>query len=380
MMAKSAEQRPVAAIANRSLSLGNVTFPILVLSDPAALFWELAYDRYNATQYIAIYPEYREVRSPYPDLVYFSSRGPAYSGLLKPDVVAPGAGILSAFAEPGGAADHGRERLDVMEMDGTSMSCPNVAGSAALVTEYIRKYHGVAPSSSLVKAVIIGSADLPHETEAEPDVDYGFGVVNLGRHLSGLIFADRVVITDQTHLVATVNVIDETTEVRFTISWLDPPSALDGMVPLIAELALIVESPSGALFRGNQHPSLGEEHFSVNQRVIVFPGENELGVWTIHVIANLIPTVETLNFAAVAQGGLQTELMNFIPTLTCVDCGSDGCDLASGLCSCSPGHLGHSCQFEIMDITPGDAVTPFVIPSGETHISLSGHLIPGQGF
>jgi hypothetical protein len=55
--------------------------------------------------------------------------------VLKPAVVAPGAGIVNARSVPDGAPDHDRDPFNGQIMDGTSMSCPNGAGSAALVTD-----------------------------------------------------------------------------------------------------------------------------------------------------------------------------------------------------------------------------------------------------
>jgi subtilisin family serine protease len=65
-----------------------------------------------------------------PHVAGFSSRGPALangSDLLKPDLAAPGAGILAAVAPP---SNEGR-RFDLYS--GTSMAAPHVAGLAAFV-------------------------------------------------------------------------------------------------------------------------------------------------------------------------------------------------------------------------------------------------------
>ncbi len=54
----------------------------------------------------------------------FSSRGPSKNGALKPDITAPGSGIVSAAR---GTGDQG------VPMGGTSMAGPHIAGAAALV-------------------------------------------------------------------------------------------------------------------------------------------------------------------------------------------------------------------------------------------------------
>ncbi|MGH3470699.1 MAG: S8 family serine peptidase [Nocardioidaceae bacterium] len=65
-----------------------------------------------------------------PELASFSSRGPSLAGnsdVLKPDLVAPGVGVLAAVAPP---SDFGR-LWDLYS--GTSMSAPYIAGLAAII-------------------------------------------------------------------------------------------------------------------------------------------------------------------------------------------------------------------------------------------------------
>jgi hypothetical protein len=56
------------------------------------------------------------------DVAYFASLGPALSGILKPDVVAPGAAIVSVLSGPDGSLNHDEDAVDAMIMDGTSMA------------------------------------------------------------------------------------------------------------------------------------------------------------------------------------------------------------------------------------------------------------------
>ncbi|MFI0716702.1 S8 family serine peptidase [Streptomyces inhibens] len=60
----------------------------------------------------------------------FSSVGPTSDGSLKPDITAPGVGIVAARTTKGTSADPG-----YLAMDGTSMATPHVAGAAALMAQ-----------------------------------------------------------------------------------------------------------------------------------------------------------------------------------------------------------------------------------------------------
>lgn len=90
-------------------------------------------------------------------LAAFSSRGPTYDGRMKPDLVAPGASVLTAYAHESGKT---------VQVYGTSFSAPVVAGNAALVRQYFEEGKlpcswadcRFDPSGPLVKAVLLNSA------------------------------------------------------------------------------------------------------------------------------------------------------------------------------------------------------------------------------
>ncbi len=91
----------------------------------------------------------------------FSSRGPTLEGRFKPDVAAPGVGIVSARHDSPG----------FVSMQGTSMAAPHVAGAAVLLRQ-------AGVPGRLVKALLINTTDT---VGWRPD--RGWGYVNLGRAL-----------------------------------------------------------------------------------------------------------------------------------------------------------------------------------------------------
>ncbi|KAG2389049.1 hypothetical protein C9374_014449 [Naegleria lovaniensis] len=107
------------------------------------------------------------------NIAYFSSRGPTSDGRIKPDIVAPGYFIVSArshntLSTPMTCSESSQDVSQaVLQMGGTSMSCPLTAANAALVRQYYTEgwYYdgknntskGFKPSAALMKATIINS-------------------------------------------------------------------------------------------------------------------------------------------------------------------------------------------------------------------------------
>jgi hypothetical protein len=92
-------------------------------------------------------------------IAYFSSRGPAYDGRIKPEVVARG---YYTYA----ASDNG----DYGWMAGTSLSTPLVAGSAALVLEAHPEWGPME-----VREALMSTAD----RASSPNIAYGSGIIDV---------------------------------------------------------------------------------------------------------------------------------------------------------------------------------------------------------
>ncbi len=102
-------------------------------------------------------------------IVYFSSRGPSADGRIKPEVVATGSWcFLGLFAD-------GYVRLG----GGTSYSCPQVAGGAALLTTYIRQEMLPYGPAEIKQALFDGADPIPGFTAMEQ----GAGYMNLANSL-----------------------------------------------------------------------------------------------------------------------------------------------------------------------------------------------------
>jgi len=104
---------------------------------------------------------------------YFSSRGPTADGRLKPDVVAPGERVLSARHDPQGRLKLGAPVEDFyVEMSGTSMAAPHVAGGLAAFLSVRREFLGYPDK---VKSVLM---DHCTDLKRDPYVQ-GRGLVNV---------------------------------------------------------------------------------------------------------------------------------------------------------------------------------------------------------
>jgi hypothetical protein len=221
------------------------------------------------------------------NLAGFSSRGPTIDARMKPDIVAPGAMIFSAFSDARHyshqcGTELGAPNSSITTMSGTSMATPTTAGLAALVRQYfVDGWYpsGAAqagdkfnPSAALMKAVIMTSGqDLAGAVDvtgsglfkaipASPSFYQGYGRVQLDKVL-------RLSTTDPKSLwVSKVDPhlhrgeahhmcvsVPADGSFKATLVWTDPPGNPASLFHvLVNDLDLTaVEQGTGKLYLGN---------------------------------------------------------------------------------------------------------------------------------
>ena len=340
-------------------------FPVLYLDNDTVTTIYKAYDG-------VIELESNYVDSNLTDLhrASYSSKGPANIGLMKPEIVAPGTSYISARSDPDGGFGH----ADIAIMDGTSMATPNVAGATSLVSQYFvdKKYRSsksIKPSSSLMRSILINSADPLDEDKVYPNAEVGFGSLNLGKYIltsvseagndENVLVGDHIEVIGDQHLMTTVEIKDNSRDFRVTLSYLDEVLNGESSSALIVMFDLVVISPDESVYRGNQRPDDTEESYSTNQRVIVKKNELKPGKYEIHVFSSIPEIVPNRRseFSISIFGSLSDstkEMISFEKAQKCIPVVEKHgkCNQETTLNECTfsdlKSYTGHSCQIEVL--------------------------------
>jgi hypothetical protein len=148
------------------------------------------------------------------NVAFLSSRGPAYDGRIKPELI--------AFGE-----------------DGTSGAAAHTSGTVLLLQQYYKEKHGGAlPPASLVKAVLVNSAD--DRGTKGPDYQSGYGSLNAYQALQELVkeqYFTGSALQSNTQPF-TINVPANTRQVKVTLCWMDPAAIANAPKALVNDLDL----------------------------------------------------------------------------------------------------------------------------------------------
>lgn len=288
------------------------------------------------------------------NLAYFTARGPALDGRIKPDIVAVGDFILSSKSlgtTPSNTCNKNQKITDILtKKEGTSMASPLTAAAATLVRQfYAQGFYpsGIAstkdsfnPSASLVKATTIHSAELldgyiyllskhiwwnlvyreGQRFQLTTPYLQGFGRIELNNVLakdSGFYVpntSDRQIVTGEQNSYC-VSLSSGDKSLKATLVWTDPPSSPISRNHLVNDLDLIVVGPDGNIYYGNgKYSPIGTARdspdFLNNVEQFVWKGA-PLGRYNIIVRGNAVPKGPQ-SYSIVISG-------NISPTIGCQD-------------------------------------------------------------
>jgi len=235
-----------------------------------------------------------------------SSKGTTLDGRIKPDLVAPGVMICSARANEAlfteGDSCSSSTHSDTgnplyMTLNGSSMSTAVAAGAATMVRQYLRETESIAePSSDLIRALLINGADdlgipdIPNSME-------GWGQINVSNtifpsssnnNLDLLYDGSRELKPGHSF----VYTIESGTNSKFdlTLVWNDREGsavANQSAPKLVNDLDLVVTSPSGEIYYGNNFINgfsiIGGVKDNLNNVERVRLDLPEIGTWSVEI-------------------------------------------------------------------------------------------------
>lgn len=236
----------------------------------------------------------------------FSSRGWVNDGRYKPDVCAPGSGIVKARSD----GNITTSNCGTSSGSGTSFASPLVAGCAAVVRQYFtdgyyptgtaQVNHGFPPSAALVKAVLINSALNVDTGGDRPSRAQGWGRIALTEALYLGAGTRRLFVDDAQPGFADSNAaathyrleVRSSRPLKITLVWSDYPAVMGAGVHLVNDLDLVLELGEvrwlGNVWNGGRSVPGGSSDRRNNVEQILLPSPVE-GTYVLRVEPYNIP-------------------------------------------------------------------------------------------
>ncbi len=245
--------------------------------------------------------------------------GPTSDGRRKPEIYAPGCSSNSSSGSSG---------CSTSALTGTSMACPAVTGTAALVRQYFTDglypsgtatiADAFTPSGALLKAVLLNAAVDMTAIPGYPSNLEGWGRVLADNALYFPGDARQLMLREarnnsdlalSTGEAASFSVtVDNANEpLRITLAFHDAPAAVNASYAPVNDLDLVVTAPTSETYYGNyflagQSTPAGspDPKNNVEQVCLLSP---PVGVWTVTVSATAV-NVGAQGYAVVVTGAV----------------------------------------------------------------------------
>lgn len=215
-----------------------------------------------------------------------SSKGPAYDGRVKPELVAIGE-------------------------DGTSGAAAITSGSVALFEQLYRQKFNRAAPSALLRAAFINAAD----DLGTPEVDfiYGFGRLNTAEALKTLDEnrVNQYQVSQNQDFTIPLTLPANVAKAKVTLVWNDPPAVVNAAQSLVNGLDLSVENPGGAITLPwvlSSFPNIDSLSLPATRKLDIINTVQQVtldrpvaGNYTIHVKGNRITQGQNQRFALAYQ-------------------------------------------------------------------------------
>ncbi|MCB9915558.1 MAG: choice-of-anchor D domain-containing protein [Planctomycetes bacterium] len=186
-----------------------------------------------------------------PVLTGFSSCGPTDDKRIKPDIVAKGDSLISAWAQ-GVTLNSCGLGTDYCAIGGTSMSTPTTTGGIVLITDQYRDIYSQAnPRPDVIKALVVNTAR--DQGRFGPDYAYGHGLLDVQAAVDVVQVGPSRILTDELETGFTKSYLmlvrDGQPQLRVTAAWTDEPGVADSSDPdLVNNLDFKLIAPNGAVF------------------------------------------------------------------------------------------------------------------------------------
>ena len=252
------------------------------------------------------------------DSVWFeSSRGPCRDGRIKPDLLAPGAGVATA---------DGHAPRSYVAASGTSISAPAASGASMLLRQYFAEgwYPTGTPdsthritqlSSALMRAMAIAATDSNVGTEYPPNNSAGWGrldvstVMHFSDDSNGLAFDDEPVGVSTGHDMTFEFELSGRAPLHVALAWTDTAAAPGAAIAIVNDLDLELVSPDGNRYDGNQfyngwsrtNPQGWDDRNTEEVCLVPHP---LTGIWTVRVIGRNVYTSRQ-PFAVAVRGDIE---------------------------------------------------------------------------
>ncbi len=215
----------------------------------------------------------------------YSSKGPTKDGRIKPDFVAPGSMLLSTKSSVSNAAFWGNYDQYYLFSGGTSMATPALAGTAAILREYIVTNSNVSsPSSAVMRATLTALArKIDGAITYAPDFSQGWGKPDIKPIFENTktlqIYSSKNaggtgIGQEETYTLD----MNNSGELSVALAWTDRPSSTLANTTLINDLDVWITDSSGTIYYPNG--KTGPDRLNTIEKIVI---SNAQGNYTLTV-------------------------------------------------------------------------------------------------